>query len=107
MKKATLSLALIAFIFSVFFSSCVTRKFAILPAYEQICSPIGKRYLSRPSQKQVDSLVMIYGQNKGLLDEYTDILITALSYYPELKSTHIIFEYSNEKTTMEIGRAHV
>lgn len=93
-------LVLVFLAFFVFFSSCVTRKGSSLPAYEQICSPIGRRYLSRPSQKQVDSLVMIYGENKELLDEYTDILIIALSYYPELKSTHIIFEYSNEKTTM-------
>ncbi|KXB34190.1 hypothetical protein HMPREF1869_01279 [Bacteroidales bacterium KA00251] len=101
MKKATLFLALLlSFVLSYFFPSCVTRKVAILPAYEQICSSIGRRYLPRPSQKQVDSLVMIYGENKELLDDYTDILITALSYYPELKSTHIIFEYSNEKTTM-------
>lgn len=90
-------LALVAFVFPFFFSSCVTRKVAILPAYDQIYSPIGKRDLPRPSQKQVDSLVMIYGENKELLDEYIEILITALSYYPELKSTHIIFEYSNEK----------
>lgn len=98
--RGLLLLALVAFVFPFFFSSCVTRKVAILPAYDQIYSPIGKRDLPRPSQKQVDSLVMIYGENKELLDEYIEILITALSYYPELKSTHIIFEYSNEKTTM-------
>lgn len=92
-------LTLVVFVF-FFFSSCVTRKVAILPAYEQIYSPIGKRDLPKPSQKQVDSLVMIYGENKEMLDEYIEILITALSYFPELKSTHIIFEYSNEKTTM-------
>ncbi|WP_297718025.1 hypothetical protein [uncultured Porphyromonas sp.] len=97
--RGLILLALVGFIF-LFFSSCVTRKVAILPAYEQIYSPIGKRDLPRPSQKQVDSLVMIYGENKELLDEYIEILITALSYYPELKSTHIIFEYSDEKTTM-------
>lgn len=99
-RRGVILLAFVAFACSSFFSSCVTRKVAILPAYEQISSPIGKRYLSRPSEKQVDSLVMIYGENKELIDAYADILIVALSYYPELKSTHIKFEYSNEKTTM-------
>lgn len=99
-RREVILLAFVTFVCFCLFSSCVTRKVAVLPAYAQICSPIGKRYLPRPSQTQVDSLVMIYEKNKELLDEYKDILITALSYYPELKSTHIKFEYSNEKTTM-------
>lgn len=81
-------------------SSCVTRKIATLPTYEHIHSPVGERYLERPKRAEVDSLIAIYGTNKCLIDEYDDILIVALSYYPELKDVHIKFEYSDEKTTM-------
>lgn len=87
-------------IFAFLFSSCVTRRVAQLPAYTMVKSPVGLRFLSKPSSYEVDSLKAIYGVNKRLLDEYSDILIVALSYYPELKGTRIIFEYSNEKTTM-------
>ncbi len=91
----------ISFILGIFiFSSCVTRKGSVLPAYERINSPVGERYLSRPSREEVDSLIRVYGTNKTLLEEYADILIVALSYYPELRDTHIKFEYSNEQTTM-------
>lgn len=87
-------------LFIVLFSACVTRKAGVLPAYTEIRQPIGERYLYPPSQKEVDSLTAIYGQNKTLIDKYAHILIVALSYYPELKEVKIKFEYSREKTTM-------
>lgn len=97
-------LAFITFVYGTLctlsLTSCVTKKTATLPAYEQIHSPIGERYLERPTQEKVDSLIAIYGENKLLIQEYAHILIVALSYYPELKSTRIKFEFSNEKTTM-------
>ena len=81
-------------------SSCATRRKSTLPPYDLIASPVGQRYLTRPSRAEVDSLVTIYGRNKGLLPEYSDVLVVALSYYPELQSTYIKFEYSSEQTTM-------
>lgn len=96
--SSTFLLVLICFVLT--FSSCVTRRVSQLPAYSQINSPVGVRYLEKPSTFEVDSLIEIYGVNKTLIDEYSDVLIVALSYYPELKGTRIKFEYSNEKTTM-------
>lgn len=88
-------------------SSCATRTKSTLPTYNLIASPVGQRCLTRPSQAEVDSLVAIYGHNKSLLPEYSDILVVALSYYPELQSTHIKFEYSSEQTTMASRPASV
>lgn len=86
--------------FDLFMSSCVTRKKVLPLDYSLIKSPIGQSNIERPTPEETDSLVVIYGNNKKLIEEYADILITALSYYPELKDTRIIFEYSKEKTTM-------
>lgn len=100
-RRGFVILAFVTLIYSTLsLSSCVTRKIATLPAYEQIHSPVGERYLERPKREEVDSLIAIYGINKHLIDEYADILIVALSYYPELKDVRIKFEYSDEKTTM-------
>lgn len=87
-------------IISLLCVSCVTRKSASLPLYSRITSPVGVRYLQPPTAAELDSLRHHYGRHKVLLDEYAEIILVALSYYPELQDTHIRFEYSNEQTTM-------
>ena len=55
----------------------------------------------------LDSLKLIYGQNKHLLKEYELQTLIALSYYPELTDEHIWFTYgsinSTAQTTVTLG----
>ena len=53
-----------------------------------------------PTEKQVDSLLGIYSNNKTFVDEYLEPTLIALSYFPELKDISITFKYSKEATTM-------
>lgn len=94
-----LSLVFVVFLLACL-SSCATRKYAMLSDYTQINSPIGVRFLTPPSAKQLDSMMLQFGQNKKLIERYNHIILVALSYYPELKDTRIEFVFSDEKTTM-------
>jgi hypothetical protein len=46
-----------------------------------------------------DSLKRIYGKNKTFISEYELPSLIALSHYPELKETHIVFKLSDEEST--------
>lgn len=52
------------------------------------------------SECQIDSLRSIYGDNKVFAEDFLEATLIALSHYPELKNTRIVFKLSAESTTM-------
>ncbi len=82
---------------NLFVGCGVTRK-AMLPVSSERAF---MRYESRLNDNQIDSLKAIYGNNKLFIEEYIEPTLIALSYFPELKDTHIEFCLSDGiKTTM-------
>lgn len=47
----------------------------------------------------VDSLKVLYGENKTFISGYELPSLIALSYYPELKETTIVFKLADEEST--------
>jgi len=78
-------------------SSCGVRRSAILPQFS--VNPIVREFQPL-NEAQKDSLMALYGTNKIFIEEYLNATLIALSYFPELRYTHIEFRYSRERTTM-------
>ena len=81
----------------LFLSSCGVRRAAILPQFS--VNPIVREFQPL-NETQKDSLLALYGTNKIFVEEYLNATLIALSYFPELRYTHIEFRYSRERTTM-------
>ncbi len=47
-----------------------------------------------------DSLLLLYGCNKQIISNFDLAVLIALSYFPELRNTNIVFKQSKIKTTM-------
>ncbi len=47
-----------------------------------------------------DSLLLLYGNNKNIISDFELPILTALSYFPELKNTNIVFKQGCIRTTM-------
>ena len=89
---------IILFLFAtLLLSSCGVRRAATLPQFS--VNPIVREFQPL-SETQKDSLLAIYGTNKTFVDKYLNATLIALSYFPELRYTHIEFRYSHERTTM-------
>ena len=96
------SLFLLPLLFMVLVTSlsrCVISRKATLSTLSHNNSV---RTFGNLSIELIDSLMTLYGNNKIFLDKYLEPSLIALSYYPELASTHIEFIYSKEKTTMSV-----
>lgn len=52
-----------------------------------------------------DSLEIIYGYNKEIPNSLKPYILTALSYFPDLDSIHIVFKESEIKTTLNVKPA--
>ena len=91
------SFILLVFLATLPLSSCGVRRNAILPQFS--VNPIVREFQPL-NQAQKDSLKALYGTNKIFVEEYLNATLIALSYFPELRYTHIEFRYSRERTTM-------
>ncbi len=78
-------------------SGCGITRRAQLPhfAYNEV-----HRIYPQLTDSQVDSLLLIYGNNKIFVEEFLEPTLIALSHYPELVDTPIEFKCSAEATTM-------
>jgi hypothetical protein len=78
---------------------CLSALFSfVIFAYGQSASERTIDSLSFVNKK--DSLDVLYGKNKTIPDEYKLCCLIALSYYPELSDSKIIFKNAKIKTTL-------
>jgi hypothetical protein len=62
--------------------------------------PNDEKSIVRLSKNEIDSLMLIYGNNKIILSDFKEQILIALTYFPELKDYHIVFKYSRIHKTM-------
>lgn len=74
--------------------SASIRETSILPIKK------GTRHSLIFSSSQLDSIENRFGTSIDILPEYREVILTALSYYPDLQGVSISFKYSDEATTM-------
>jgi hypothetical protein len=63
--------------------------------------PIASSITNKPlSALKTDSIAQEMGSNKVVPEKYKSVIFHALSYFPELKNTHIQFKFADISTTL-------
>jgi hypothetical protein len=70
---------------------------SLYAATKPLDSPIVNQPLSK---SKIDSIAQKMGNNKVVPEKYKAVIFHALSYFPELKNTHIKFKFADISTTL-------